>query len=167
MMDFNKLNKRIDQYYLFNKDTGNDCLLKHVETVEEAKSFFCTYGRNLEQGVEIARTNINSYTDQWQFWAWIGFMILAVILSVQSPIVVGVGVVAAARCINQVGVVLSALANCKKVFREAGKIKNLVMMKGLTDLEILNSTNSFIKKHNRVWETQLVKKEIEEKNNKK
>ena len=40
-------------------------------------------------------------------------------------------------------------------------------MKGLTDLEILNSTNSFIKKHNRVWETQLVKKEIEEKNNKK
>ena len=170
MIDFNKLNKRIDQYYLFNKDTENDCLQKHVETVEEAKSFFCTYGRNLELGVEIAQSYIKSYTDQWQFWDWICFMILAVALSamgVMTPIVCSVGVVATARCLNKVSVILSALSNCKKISREAEEIKNMVMMKGLTDLEILNATNSFINKHNRVWETQLVKEEIREKNNRK
>lgn len=165
-IDFNKLNKKIDQYYWFNKDTENDCLLEHVETVEEAKTFFYTYGSNLEHGTEVAKTTINSWTDQWQFWNWIGFMILAVALyamDTMSPIVSGVGIVAASRCMHQVSTVLSALSNCKKVFREAREIKNVVMMKGLTDLEILSLTNSFINKHNRVWETQLVKKEIAEK----
>ena len=170
MIGYTKLNKKIDQYYLFNKDTENDCFQKHVETVEEAKSFFRAYGRNLELGVEIVRSYIKSYTDQWQFWGWIGFMILAVALSATgslSPIVFGVSVVAGTRCLNQVGTVLSALSNCKKTSREAEEIKNLVMMKGLTDLEILDATNSFINKHNRVWETQLVKEEIREKNNRK
>ena len=53
MMDFNKLNKRIDQYYLFNKDTGNDCLLKHVETVEEAKSFFVRMDATLNKALKL------------------------------------------------------------------------------------------------------------------
>ena len=170
MIDYTKLNKRIDQYYWVNKDTENDGILKHVATVEEAKSFFYMYGRNLELGVEIVKSNIKSYTDQWQSWGWIVFMILAVALSAMgamSPIVCGVSVVATSRCLNQVSVILSALSNCKKISSEAKEIKNMVMMKGLTDLEILNATNLFINKHNRVWETQLVKEEIREKNNRK
>ena len=170
MIDYTKLNKKIDQYYLFNKNTENDCLQKHVETVEEAQSFFCTYGRNLELGVEIVRSYIKSYTNQWQFWDWICFMILAVALSamgVMTPVVCGVSVVATTRCLNKVSVILSAMSKCKKTSREAEEIKNLVMMKGLTDLEILDATNSFINKHNRVWETQMVKEEIRKKNNRK
>ena len=170
MIDYTELNKKIDQYFWVNKETENDALLKHVETVEEAKSFFYMYGRNLELGVEIVQSNIKSYTDQWQSWGWIVFMILAVALSAMgamSPIVCGVSVVATSRCLNQVSVILSALSNCKKISSEAKEIKNMVMMKGLTDLEILNATNLFINKHNRVWETQLVKEEIREKNNRK
>lgn len=170
MIDYTKLNKKIDQYYWVNKETENDALLKHVETVEEAKSFFYMYGCNLELGVEIVRSYIKSYTNQWQFWDWIGYIILAVALSVMgamSPIVCGVSVVATTRCLNQVSVILSALSNCKIISRDAKEIKNMVMMKGLTDLEILNTTNTFINKHNRVWETQQVKEEIRAKNNRK
>lgn len=164
MIDYNKLNKKMDQYYQFNKGTENDCLLEHVETVEEAKSFFHTYGSNLEQGTEIVRTEINSWTDQWWFWFWIVFVLLAVALSTITPIISVVIIVAASQCLYRVNTFLSALSACKKVSREAEEIKNSVMMKEMTDQEIIRLTNSFIDKHNRVWETQKVKEEIKERN---
>lgn len=170
MIDYKKLDKKTDQYYHFNKHTENDCLLEHVETVEKAKAFFYTYGSNLEQGVEIIRTEIKNWTDHWWFWDGIGFMLIAVALSARGsmgPIVSAFSIVAASRCLHQVSSILPALSACKTVSRDAEKIKNKVMIKGMTDQEIICLTNSFIDKHNRVWETQKVKEEIRERNNRR
>ena len=172
MTNNNKLKKKIELFYGFNIDTENDRLLEHVRTAEEAKIFLKLYGSVLESGCEEVKKEIYGGTDPWQFWCWLPCLIIilaAVLLNAfyhgdgPSGLLGVIFIVSVSSLLGRINPVLAELLTCKKARREARKLKKEVMLKGLTDQEILEFTNAFIDKHNRVWETQQVYKEIRKK----
>ena len=143
-------------YYWFQTERETNRLLQHVETVEEAKSFWKSYGAEVEQACNEYWASISHElpTESERFGvSWVVLLASCILLFVSHDgelaylLIIAISI--SSMCVViPIYTLLSSWIEYKRLSREVGMIKDGRMFKGMSDLEAIALTNGFIDAQN-------------------
>lgn len=158
MKEYNSIH---ELYNLYHRIHGTDQSLDRVESVEEARLFFKRYGEDLERASEEAQREsppFSTWMTDSRFWiaflVFLGALIAKFRFGIRfSSIVVLSGSAALYPIVcNHNGQSIS-----RKLHRASKRFQSEKLFRWKTDQKIINDTNYFIAKQNKIREESYVK----------
>ena len=157
MKEYNSIH---DLYYLYHKSHGTDRLLKRIESAEEAKLFFKSFGADLQQASEWTRkyqkeqTPFPLWTKDLRFWTL--FLVFlgstAVMFLTNSRFASTVMMFSSIAASYPICYTIVGHNVCRQLMHTSRKFQSDNLFRWKSDKKIIADTNYFIAKQNKVLE---------------